>query len=101
MEASHKKHRPPVKVAKDEVEEIHIPSHSATDLGALGGSRRRLNCYWHATRRDKEHTQRNVSRTDISGKREIEQLKRRWKDAYKRDFKSTGLRAGDETDKAM
>ena len=40
-------------------------------------------------------------RTDIPGKRKIGPPKIRWKDACQRDMKSTGLRAGEETDRAM
>ena len=52
-------------------------------------------------RRDEEHLMRKVLRTDVPGKRKRGQPKARWKDACKRDLKSTGLRAGEETDRAM
>ena len=53
-------------------------------------------------RREEEHIPRNVSRTDIPGKRTRGRLKTRWKDACQRDMTSIiGLRAGEETGRAM
>ena len=49
-------------------------------------------------RRDEEHILRKVLRADLPGKRKIGRPKTRWKDACERDLKSTGLRAGEETD---
>ena len=40
-------------------------------------------------------------RTDIPGERKRGRPKTRRKDACQRDLKSTGLRAGEETDMAM
>ena len=40
-------------------------------------------------------------RTDIAGKSKIGQPKTRWKDACQHDLKSTGLRAGEETSRAI
>ena len=40
-------------------------------------------------------------RADIPGKRRRGRPKTRWKDACQRDLKSTGLRAGEETERAM
>ena len=51
-------------------------------------------------RRDGEHILRKVLRADIPGKRKRGRPKTRWKDACQQDLKSTGLRAGDETDRA-
>ena len=52
-------------------------------------------------RRDDEHILRKVLRADIPGKRKRGRPKTRRKDACQRDLKSTGLRAGEETDRAM
>ena len=62
---------------------------------------RRLNWYEHVMRRDGEHILRKVLKADIPGKRNRGRPKTRWKDACQRDLKSTGLRAGEETDRAM
>ena len=62
---------------------------------------RRLNWYGHVMRRDGEHILRKVLRADIPGKRKRGRPKTRWKDAFQRDLKSTGLRAGEEMDRAM
>ena len=64
---------------------------------------RRLNWYGHVTRRDEEDIGllRKLLMADIPGKRKRGLPKTRWKDACQRDFKSTGLRAGEETDRAM
>ena len=51
--------------------------------------------------RDDERILRKVLRTNVPGKMKIGQPKTRWKDACKQDLKSTGLRAGEETDRAM
>ena len=52
-------------------------------------------------RRDDEHILRKVLRADILGKRKRGRPKTRWKDACQRDQKSTRLRTGEETDRAM
>ena len=44
---------------------------------------------------------RKVLRADIPGKRKRGRPKTRWKDVCQRDLQSTGLRAGEETDRAM
>ena len=51
--------------------------------------------------RDGEHILRRVLRADILGKRKRGRPKTRWKDACQRHLKHTGLRAGEETDRAM
>ncbi len=60
-----------------------------------------MNWYGRVTRRDEEHRLRKVLRADIQGKRKRGRPKTRWKDARQRDMKSTGLRVGEETDRAM
>ena len=62
---------------------------------------RRLNWYGHVMRRDGENIPRKVLRADIPGKRKRGRPKTRWKDVCQQDLKSTGLRAGEETDRAM
>ena len=62
---------------------------------------RRLNWYGHVMTRDEEHILRKVLRMDKPGKRKRRRLKTRWKDAHKRDMKSTRLRVGEETDMMM
>ena len=62
---------------------------------------RRLHWYGHVMGRYGEHILRKVLRAYISGKIKRGRPKTRWKDACQRDLKSTGLRAGEETDRAM
>ena len=62
---------------------------------------RRLKWYRHVIRGDEERIQRKVLRADIPGKRKKGQLKTRSKDACQRNWESTGLRAGEETGRAM
>ena len=62
---------------------------------------RRLIWYGHVVRRDGEHTLRKVLRADIQRKRKRGRPRTRWKDACQRDLQSIGLRAGEETDRAM
>ena len=64
---------------------------------------RRLNWYGHVMRRDGEHILRKVLRAYLPGKRKGGRPKTRWKDEYacQRDLKSTSLRAGEDTDRAM
>ena len=62
---------------------------------------KRLNWYGHVMRRDGEHILRKVMRADIPGQRKRGRPKTRWKDACQRYLKSTGLRAGEETDRVM
>ena len=50
---------------------------------------------------DGEHILRKVLRVDIPGKRKRGRPKTRWKDACQRDWKSSGLRSGEDTDRAM
>ena len=57
--------------------------------------------YGHVMRRDGEHILRKVLRADIPGKRKRGRPKTRWKDTCQRDLKSSGLGAGEETDRAM
>ena len=64
-------------------------------------SERILNWHGHVIRRDGEDIPRKVLRADIPGKRKRGRPKTRWKDACQRDLKSTGLRAGEETDREM
>ena len=60
---------------------------------------RRLNR--HVMRRDEEHILKRVLRTNTPGKRKMGRPKTRWKDVCQRDLKSTGPRAGEETDRAL
>ena len=48
-------------------------------------------------RRKEEHISRKVSRADIGWRRKRIRPKTRWKD----DLRNTGLRAGEETNRAM
>ena len=63
--------------------------------------KRRLNWCGHVMRRYGEHILRKVLTTVIQGKRLRERPKTRWRDACQRDLKNTGLRAGENTDRAM
>ena len=47
---------------------------------------------------ERKHTLREVQRTDVPGKKG--RPKTRWKDVCQQDLKSTGLRAGEEMDRA-
>ena len=62
---------------------------------------RQLNWYGHVMRRDEEHVTSKVLRADIPGKRKRGRPKTRREVVRQRDMKSTGLRAGEETDRAM
>ena len=59
-----------------------------------------LNWYGHVMRRDKEHILRKVLTTDIPGKWKRGRPKTRRQDACQRDMISTGMRAGEEIDRA-
>ena len=63
--------------------------------------REKIELVRHVMRSDGEHILRKVLRADIPGKRKRGRPKTRWKVACQRDLKSTGLRAGEETDRAM
>ena len=54
-------------------------------------------------KRDEEHILRKVLRTlnGYARERKRGRPKTRWKDEFQLDTKSTGLRAGEETDRAM
>ena len=54
----------------------------------------------HVMRRDEEHILRKVLRADITGKG-IEEHRQQDGKTRQRDMKSTGLRAGEEMDRAM
>ena len=73
-------------------------THNGTGIPSIGET---IELVRDVMRRDEEHIPRKVLRADIPGKRKKERWKTRWKDACQRDLKSTGLRAGDETDRAM
>ena len=86
---------------KDKIRNEHIRGTTRVAQASKKITERRLNWYGHVMRRDGEHILRKVSRADIPGKRKRGRPKTRWKDACQRDLKSTGLRAGEETDRAM
>ena len=54
----------------------------------------------HMIWRDDEHIQSKVLRMDTPEKRKRDRPKTRWKDMCQRYMKSTGLRAGEEMDRA-
>ena len=86
---------------KDKIRNEHIRRTTRVAQASTKITERRLNWYGHVMRRDGEHILRKVLRADIPGKRKRGRPKTRWKDACQRDLKSTGLRAGEETDRAM
>ena len=86
---------------KDKIRNEHIRGTTRVAQASKKITERRLNWYGHVMRRDGEHILRKVLTADIPGKRKIGRPKTRWKDACQRDLKSTGLRAGEETDRAM
>ena len=61
---------------------------------------RRLNWCMHMMRRDEEHILGKVLKTDMPGKMMKGRHSTRWKDSCQRDLKSTGPRAGDDSDRA-
>ena len=86
---------------KDKIRNEHIRGTTRVAQASKKITERRLIWYGHVMRRDGEHILRKVLRADIPGKRKRGRPKTRWKDACQRDLKSTGLRAGEETDRAM
>ena len=86
---------------KDKIRNEHIRGTTRVAQASKKITERRLIWYGHVMRRDGEHILRKVLRADIPGKRMRGRPKTRWKDACQRDLKSTGLRAGEETDRAM
>ena len=86
---------------KDKIRNEHIRGTKRVAQASKQITERRLNWYGHVMRRDGEHILRKVLRADIPGKRKRGQPKTRWKYSCQRYLKSTGLRAGEETDRAM
>ena len=86
---------------KDKISNEHIRGTTRVAQASKKITERRLIWYGHVMRRDGEYILRKVLRADISGKRKRGRPKTRWKDACQRDLQSTGLRAGEETDRAM
>ena len=86
---------------KDKSWNEHIRGTTRVAQASKKITERRLIWYGHVMRRDGEHIVRKVLRADIPGKRKRGRPKTRWKDACQRDLQSTGLRAGEETDRAM
>ena len=86
---------------KNKIRNEHIRGTTRVAQASKNITERRLNWYGHVMRRDGEHILRRVLRADMPGKRKRGRPKTRWKDACQRDLKSTGLRAGEETDREM
>ena len=86
---------------KYKIRNEHIRGRTRVAQASKKITERRLIWYGHVMRRDGEHILRKVMRADIPGKRKRGRPKTRWKDACQRDLQSTGLRAGEETDRAM
>ena len=86
---------------KDKIRNEHIRGTTRVAQASKKITERRLNWYGHVMMRDGEHILKKVFRTDKPGKRKKGRPKTRWKDACQQDLKSTGLRAGDEMDRAM
>ena len=86
---------------KDKVRNEHIRGTTRVAQASKKITERRLNWYWHVMRKDGEQILWKVLKADIPGKRKRGRPKTRWKDACQRDLKSTGLRAGEETDREM
>ena len=76
---------------KDKIRNEHIRGTTRVAQASKKITERRLNWYGHVMRRDGEHILRKVLRADIPGKRKRGRPKTRW----------TGLRVGEETDRAM
>ena len=86
---------------KDKIRNEHIRGTTRVAQASKKITERILNGHGHVMRRDGEHILRKVMRAAIPGKRKRGRPKTRWKDACQRDLKSTALRAGEETDRAM
>ena len=86
---------------KDKIWNEHIRGTTRVAQASIKITERRLNWYGHVMRRDGEHILRKVLRAYIPGKRKRGRPKTNWKDACQWDLKSTGLRAGEEADRAM
>ena len=86
---------------KDKIRNERIRGTTRVAQASKKITERRLIWYGHVMRRDGEHILRKVLRAVIPGKRTRGRPKTRWKDACQRDLQSTGLRAGEETDRAM
>ena len=86
---------------KYKIRNEHIRGTTRVGQASKKITERRLNWYGHVMRRDGEHILRRVLRADILGKTKRGRPKTRWKDACQRDLKSTGLRGGEEADRAM
>ena len=86
---------------KDKIRNEHIRGTTRVAQASKKITERRLNWYGHVMMRDGDHILRKVLRADVPGKRKRGRPKTRLKDACQRDLKSTGLRAGEETDRAI
>ena len=86
---------------KDKIRNEHIRGTRVTQASKYIDHERQLKWYGHVMRRDEEDILREVLITDIPGNKMIRRPKTRWKDACQQYLKSTGLRAGEETDRAM
>ena len=86
---------------KDKIRNEYIRGTTRVAQASKKITERRLIWYEHVMRRDGEHILRKVLRADIPGMRKRGRPKTRLKDACQRYLKSTGLRAGEETDRAM
>ena len=62
---------------------------------------RRLNWYGHVMRRDGEHNAEESVEGGYTREKEERTTENKMEDACQRDLKSTGLRADEETDRAM
>ena len=87
--------------SKDKIKNEHIRGTTRVAPASKKITERRLNWYGHVMRRDGEHILGEVLKADIPGKRKRGRPKTRRKDACKKYLKSTGLRAGEETHRAM
>ena len=86
---------------KDKIRNEHIRGTTRVAQASKKIIERRFIWYGHVMRRDGEHKLRKVMRAVIPGKMKRGRPKTRWKDACQRDLQTTGLRAGEETDRAM
>ena len=85
---------------KDKIRNEHIRGTTIVTQASKKITERRSNCYGHVMH-DEAPILRKVLTTDTLGKRKTGQPKTIEKDAFQRDLESTGLRAGEETDRAM
>ena len=81
---------------KDKIRNEHIRGTTKVVQASRKITERRLKWYGHVMRMEEDHVVRRVMTKAIPGKRKRGWPKTRWKDVYKRDMQTVGLREDDE-----